>query len=66
MALTLEFLAEMPGMRRTSVTEAADKVQNAGIIAYSRGVIRTLDRAALQRISCECYETLPEQPAALA
>src|SRR5580704_1436783 len=64
--LTQEFLAEMLGVRRTSVTEVASKVQNAGVITYSRGVIRILDRAALMRMSCECYETLVDQSAMLA
>jgi CRP-like cAMP-binding protein len=64
--LTQEFLAEMLGVRRTSVTEVARKVQNAGAITYSRGVIKILDRAALARMSCECYETLLDQSAALA
>jgi CRP-like cAMP-binding protein len=65
-ALTQEFLAEMLGVRRTSVTEVASKVQNAGVITYSRGVIKILDRAALLRMSCECYETLLDQSAVLA
>jgi CRP-like cAMP-binding protein len=65
-ALTQEFLAEMLGVRRTSVTEVASKVQNAGVITYSRGVIKILDRAALRRMSCECYQTLLDQSAALA
>ncbi|MFZ2155099.1 MAG: Crp/Fnr family transcriptional regulator [Bradyrhizobium sp.] len=65
-ALTQEFLAEMLGVRRTSVTEVASRMQAAGAIAYSRGVIRILDRAALLRMSCECYETLLDQSAALA
>src|ERR1700722_6469611 len=64
-ALTQKFLAEMLGVRRTSVTEVASKVQNAGVITYSRGVIKILDRPALMRMSCECYETLLEQSAAL-
>jgi CRP-like cAMP-binding protein len=64
--LTQEFLAEMLGVRRTSVTEVASKVQSAGAITYSRGVIRILDRPALMRMSCECYETLVDQSAALA
>jgi CRP-like cAMP-binding protein len=64
--LTQEFLAEMLGVRRTSVTEVASKVQSAGAITYSRGVIKILDRAALMRMSCECYETLVDQSAALA
>jgi CRP-like cAMP-binding protein len=65
-ALTQEFLAEMQGVRRTSVTEVASKVQAAGVISYSRGVIKILDRAALMRMSCECYQTLLDQSAALA
>jgi CRP-like cAMP-binding protein len=64
-ALTQEFLAEMLGVRRTSVTEVASKVQNAGAITYSRGVIKILDRRALMRMSCECYETLLDQSATL-
>src|ERR1700721_859958 len=64
--LTQEFLAEMLGVRRTSVTEVASKVQNSGAITYSRGVIRILDRTALMRMSCECYETLVDQSAVLA
>jgi CRP-like cAMP-binding protein len=64
--LTQEFLAEMLGVRRTSVTEVASKMQNAGVIIYSRGVIRILDRAALMRMSCECYGTLVDQSAMLA
>jgi CRP-like cAMP-binding protein len=64
--LTQEFLAEMLGVRRTSVTEVATKVQNAGAIAYSRGVIKILDRDALMRTSCECYETLVDQSVVLA
>jgi len=65
-ALTQEFLAEMLGVRRTSVTEVASKVQSAGAITYSRGVIKILDRPALLRMSCECYETLVDQSARLA
>jgi CRP-like cAMP-binding protein len=64
--LTQEFLAEMLGVRRTSVTEVASKVQSAGLIAYSRGVIKILDRPALLRRSCECYETLLDQSKMLA
>jgi len=64
--LTQEFLAEMLGVRRTSVTEVASRVQNAGVITYSRGVIKILDRPALMRMSCECYETLLDQSAVLA
>jgi CRP-like cAMP-binding protein len=56
--LTQEFLAEMLGVRRTSVTEVASTIQKRGAITYSRGVIQIVDRAALERLSCECYRTL--------
>jgi CRP-like cAMP-binding protein len=56
--LTQEFLAEMLGVRRTSVTEVASRIQIAGAINYSRGVINILDRPALEKMSCECYQTL--------
>jgi CRP-like cAMP-binding protein len=59
--LTQEFLSEMLGVRRTSVTEVASKIQASGAIRYSRGVINIIDLAALKAISCECYETLLEQ-----
>lgn len=61
--LTQEFLSEMLGVRRTSVTEVASKLQGAGIISYSRGVIKILDQAALGARSCECLQTLSEQMA---
>jgi len=56
--LTQEFLAEMLGVRRTSVTEVASNVQKRGAITYARGVIRIVDRAALEGLACECYRTL--------
>jgi CRP-like cAMP-binding protein len=59
--LTQEFLSEMLGVRRTSVTEVARKVQAAGLISYSRGAIKILDRESLKAMSCECYETLRER-----
>jgi CRP-like cAMP-binding protein len=64
-ALTQELLAEMLGVRRTSVTEVAGKLQGEGVIAYSRGVIRITDRAGLERVSCECYQTLIDHAATL-
>ena len=64
-ALTQELLAEMLGVRRTSVTEVAGKLQSERMIAYSRGVIRIVDRAALERVSCECYQTLIDHSATL-
>jgi CRP-like cAMP-binding protein len=53
--LTQESLAEMLGMRRTTVTLLAQQLQNRGILRYSRGRITVLDRAALQRHACGCY-----------
>jgi CRP-like cAMP-binding protein len=54
--LTQEFLADMLGVRRPSVTVAARSLQRAGLIAYRRGGITVLDRTALEEASCECYE----------
>jgi CRP-like cAMP-binding protein len=62
-SLTQEFLAEMLGVRRTSVTEVATKLQSAGLISYSRGVINILDPPGLRERSCECFESLQEQKA---
>jgi CRP-like cAMP-binding protein len=59
--LTQEFLSEMLGVRRTSVTEVAIKIQDAGVISYTRGIIKIVDLQKLKEISCECYETLREQ-----
>jgi CRP-like cAMP-binding protein len=64
-ALTHEFLAEMLGVRRTSVTEVASKIQAAGLINYTRGQITILKRPALEKMSCECYQTLVDQSAVL-
>ena len=63
--LTQELLAEMLGVRRTSVTEVAGKMQHEGVITYSRGVIKILDRTGLERLSCECYQTLIDHSATL-
>ena len=61
--LTQEFLSEMLGVRRTSVTDVATKMQAAGVISYSRGVIKIIDLSALKALSCECYGTLRDQRA---
>jgi CRP-like cAMP-binding protein len=63
--LTQEFLAEMLGVRRSSVTEVASKIQGTGVINYSRGVINILDRPALEKMSCECYQTMLDQSAVI-
>lgn len=53
--LTQEYLASMLGSQRTTVNEAAQSLQKAGAITYSRGRITVTDRAALERSACECY-----------
>jgi CRP-like cAMP-binding protein len=53
--LTHEFLAEMLGVRRQTVTVIAGKLQSSGIISYHRGVIHILDRKKLEASACECY-----------
>jgi CRP-like cAMP-binding protein len=64
-ALTQELLSEMLGVRRTSVTEVAGELQKDGIISFSRGVIKILDRSRLEALSCECYQSLIDQSATL-
>jgi CRP-like cAMP-binding protein len=66
--LTQEYLAEMLGVQRTTVSAVARILQDKGLIRYRRGTIRILDRAAVEKRSCECYasverhfrEVLPE------
>jgi CRP-like cAMP-binding protein len=53
--MTQELIANMLGVRREGVTEAAGKLQKLGVIMYSRGQIEVLDRRALERLCCECY-----------
>jgi len=53
--MTQELIANMLGVRREGVTEAAGKLQDAGVIKYRRGHIKVLDRDRLEAMSCECY-----------
>lgn len=53
--LTHEYLAAMLGVRRSGVTEAAQKLQGEGLIEYKRGGVRILDRKRLTAAACECY-----------
>jgi CRP-like cAMP-binding protein len=56
--LTQEFLADMLGVQRTTVTAVAQSLQNKGLIRYRRGVVDILDRQGLENAACECYETV--------
>lgn len=59
--LTQEFLAQMLGVRRTTVTLLAQTMQNRGLITYRRGNIRILNRAQLAQCACECYQAMRRQ-----
>jgi CRP-like cAMP-binding protein len=56
--LTQEYLAEMLGVQRTTVSAVARALQEQGLIGYRRGMIRIVDRAALQARACECYDAV--------
>jgi CRP-like cAMP-binding protein len=60
-ALTQEFLSHMLGTRRASVTVAAGILQKAGLITYRRGIVKIVNRAALEKASCECYGNIVRQ-----
>ena len=59
--MTQELIANMLGVRREGVTEAAGKLQHDGLIHYSRGHITVLDRAALETRTCECYAVVKKE-----
>lgn len=54
-SLTQEFLADMLGVQRTTVTAVAGSLQTKGLIRYRRGIVDILDRAGLEQAACECY-----------
>lgn len=58
LTITQELIASMLGVRREGVTEAAGKLQKDGLIVYSRGHIRVLDRPGLEERVCECYQVV--------
>jgi CRP-like cAMP-binding protein len=71
LVMTQELIANMLGVRREGVTEAASRLQKLGLIRYARGHISVIDRVALERRVCECYAVvkkeyerlLPDRPA---
>ncbi len=61
LATTQESIADSLGVRRESVTEAAGKLQKAGLIRYSRGHVAVLDRPRLEARVCECYAVVKRE-----
>lgn len=59
--MTQELIANMLGVRREGVTDAAGKLQHAGLIKYSRGRILVLDRPSLEERACECYQVVKSE-----
>jgi CRP-like cAMP-binding protein len=59
--MTQELIANMLGVRREGVTEAAGRLQKQGLIRYSRGKITVLDRPKLEGLSCECYAVVKKE-----
>ena len=62
--LTQEFLAQILGVRRTSVTEVANTIEAMGAIICSRGAIKISELEVVKALSCECYQTMREQTSA--
>lgn len=61
LVMTQELVASMLGVRREGITEAAGKLQHAGIISYRRGHITVLDRSGLEAKTCECYAVVKKE-----
>jgi CRP-like cAMP-binding protein len=61
LAMTQELIANMLGVRREGVTDAAGKLQKLGVITYKRGLITVLDRPWLEELSCECYSVVKKE-----
>jgi CRP-like cAMP-binding protein len=61
LTMTQELIANMLGVRREGVTEAAGKLQRLGVIQYSRGRITVIDRLKLEELSCECYAVVKRE-----
>ena len=63
--LTQDAIADMLGVRRTSISLVAGTMQNAGLIGYRRGRIRVLDKAGLEAAACECHRAVDTHYASL-
>jgi len=61
LVMTQELIANMLGVRREGVTDAAGKLQRLGVISYSRGQITVLDRPQLEQLCCECYSVVKRE-----
>ncbi|HUS24824.1 MAG TPA: Crp/Fnr family transcriptional regulator [Candidatus Binatia bacterium] len=61
LTMTQELIANMLGVRREGVTDAAGKLQKEGVIHYTRGQITVLDRPKLEQLSCECYAVVKKE-----
>jgi CRP-like cAMP-binding protein len=61
LVMTHELIANMLGVRREGVTDAAGKLQKSGVIRYSRGHITVLDRPQLEKLCCECYSVVRKE-----
>lgn len=61
LTMTQELIADMLGVRREGVTEAAGKLQKLGVIRYARGQFTVLDRPQLEQLSCECYGVVKKE-----
>jgi CRP-like cAMP-binding protein len=61
LTMTQKLIADMLGVRREGVTEAAGKLQKLGVITYRRGRITVVDRPALERLCCECYAVVKQE-----
>ena len=61
LTMTQELIAIMLGVRREGITEAAGKLQHAGLISYRRGHITVLDRSGLESRTCECYQVVKKE-----
>lgn len=61
LVMTQELIANMLGVRREGVTDAAGRLQKAGLISYTRGRIKVKDRPSLEQRACECYAVVKNE-----